>query len=189
MRYIRDVTIRPELLHAAVRFWDSKVHVFRFGLQELCPTVKEFHAYLGGFDLETPIIPLQGVNYADVLSSKLGLSKNATRSMIQGGMLYILRLINQFRPEGFALCLVILAAFLFVGSKNQATAVLVGVAKQIEERKDVVPMVLPETVMGLDGVHAGRTNVFEGSALLLHIWLCDKAALLEAMPRNRIHET
>ena len=72
----------------------------------------------GGFDLETPVIPLQGVNYADVLCSKLGLSKNAARSMIQGGVLNILRLVNQFRPEGFALCLVILAAFLFVRTDN-----------------------------------------------------------------------
>jgi len=40
---------------------------------------------------------------------------------------------------------------------------------QIEERKDVAPMVLAETLMGLDGVHAGRTDVFEGSPLLLQV--------------------
>lgn len=167
LRRIRDVSIRPELLHAAVRFW--KVHVFRFGLHELCPTVEEFHAYLGGFNLEMPVIPLHGVNFANVLSAKLGISNKAAKSMFQGGIINIPRIIAQFHPEGFALCLCLLAAFLFVQSDGQASSSLVGVAMQIEERKDVAPMVLAETLMGLDRVHAGDTDVFEGSALLLQV--------------------
>jgi hypothetical protein len=169
LRYVRDVMIRPELLHAVVQFWDPEVHVFRFGFHELCPTVEEFHAYLGGFDLEIPIAPVHGASYARILSQKLGLSNNAARSMIDGGVLNISRLISQFRPEGFALCLGILAAFLFVRTDCQANSALVGVAMQIEERKDVAPMVLAETLIGLDRVHAGQTNVFEGSALLLQV--------------------
>ena len=169
LRRIRDVTIRPELLHAAVRFWDPKVHVFRFGFHKLCPTVEEFHAYLGGFNLEMPVIPLHGVNFANVLSAKLGISNKAAKSMLQGGIINIPRIIAQFRPKGFALCLCLLAAFLFVQSDRQVGSSLVGVAVQIEERKDVAPMVLAETLMGLDRVHAGDTNVFEGSALLLQV--------------------
>ena len=167
LRYVRDVTIRPELLHAAVQFWDPEVHVFRFGFHELCPTVEEFHAYLGGFNLDIPVVPVYGIGYAEILSRKLGLSNNAARSMMEGGVINIARLISQFRPEGFALCLVILAAFLFVRTDYQANSALVGVAMQIEERKDVAPMVLAETLIGLDRVRAGQTNIFEGSALLL----------------------
>jgi hypothetical protein len=169
LRRIRDVAIRPELLRAAVQFWDPEVHVFRFGIHELCPTVEEFHAYLGGFNLEVPAIPLQGVNFANVLSSKLGISNNAAKSMLQGGVINIPRIIAQFPPEGFALCLCLLAAFLFVCSDGQASSQLVGVAMQIEERKDVAPMVLAETLMGLDRVRAGETNVFGGSALILQV--------------------
>ena len=44
-----------------------------------------------------------------------------------------------------------------------------GVAAQIEARKDVAPLVLAETLMGLDAVHAGRTRVFGGSPLLLQV--------------------
>ena len=169
LRYIRDVSIRPELLRAATQFWDPEVHVFRFGLHELCPTVEEFHAYIGGFDLEEPVIPLQGVGFASVLCSKLEISNNAAKSMIRGGFLNISRLIEGFRSNDFAMCLCLLAAFLFVQSDGQASSSLVGVAMQIEERKDVAPMVLAETLMGLDGVHAGRTDVFEGSPLLLQV--------------------
>ncbi|KAH7864514.1 hypothetical protein Vadar_030429 [Vaccinium darrowii] len=189
LRYIRDVSIRPELLRAATQFWDPEVHVFRLGLHELCPTVEEFFAYLGGFDLAEPIVPLHGVGFAPVLSSKLGISNNAAKSLIRGGFLNIPRLIEGFRSDNFALCLCLLAAFLFVQSDGQASSSLVGVVLQIEERKDVAPMVLAETLMGLDGVHAGRTDVFEGSPLLLQLWLCDKANLLEPVPRNRVHET
>ncbi|KAH7839767.1 hypothetical protein Vadar_008555 [Vaccinium darrowii] len=227
LRYIRDVSIRPELLRAATQFWDPEVHVFRFGLHELCPTVEEFFAYLGGFDLAEPIVPLYGVGFAPVLSSKLEISNNAAKSLIRGGFLNIPRLIEGFRSNNFALCLCLLAAFLFVQSDGQASSSLVGVAMQIEERKDVAPMVLAETLMGLDGVHAGRTDVFEGSPLLLQVgfslsspfsgfslvpilpqrsvqsclrlltcflsftqlWLCDKANLLEPVPRNQVHET
>ncbi|KAH7850123.1 hypothetical protein Vadar_028261 [Vaccinium darrowii] len=189
LRYIRDVSIRPELLRAAIQFWDPEVHVFRFGLHELCPTVEEFHAYIGGFDLVEPIISLQGVGFAPVLSSKLEISNNAAKFLIHGGFLNVPRLIEGFRSNNFALCLCLLAAFLFVQSDGHASPSLVGVAMQIEERKDVAPMVLAETLMGIDGVHAGRTNVFEGSPLLLQLWLCDKANLLEPVPRNRVHET
>ncbi|KAI8524814.1 hypothetical protein RHMOL_Rhmol13G0179200 [Rhododendron molle] len=41
-RYLRSVRLHPEILWAAVRFWDQNVHVFRFGDDELCPTVEEF---------------------------------------------------------------------------------------------------------------------------------------------------
>ena len=131
--------------------------------------MEEFHAYLGGFNLETPVIPLHGVNFADVLSAKLEISNKAAKSMLQGGTINIPRIIAQFRPEGFALCLCLLAAFLFVQSDGQANSSLVGIAMQIEERKDVAPMVLAETLMGLGRVHAGDINVFEGSALLLQV--------------------
>lgn len=58
LKHLREVAIRPDLLLALVHFWDPEVHVFRFGIQELCPTVEEFHAYLGSHDSEEPIVPM-----------------------------------------------------------------------------------------------------------------------------------
>ncbi|MDR5650755.1 hypothetical protein, partial [Staphylococcus nepalensis] len=71
-----------------------------------------------------PIVPLYGVGFAPVLSSKLEISNNAAKSLIRGGFLNIPRLIEGFRSDDFALCLCLLAAFLFVQSDGQASSSL-----------------------------------------------------------------
>ncbi|KAI8563783.1 hypothetical protein RHMOL_Rhmol03G0135700 [Rhododendron molle] len=187
--YVRDVIIRPELLRAAIQFWDPKVHVFHFGFSELCPSVEEFHAYLGGFDVEVPVNPFEKIEIAQTLSEKLGISKNASKSLTEGRALNIPHLINQFRGNRFALCLCLLATFLLLQPDGQASSLLVSVAAQIDDHKDVSPMVLAETLMGLDAMYDGQTNVFGGSPLFLQLWLCDKLNLLEPIPRNLVHET
>lgn len=68
-----------------------------------------------------------------------------------------------------ALCTCLLAAYLLVPSKGHASSALVSVVVQIEARKDVVPMVLAETLLGLDKVCFGQTEVFGGSPLLLQV--------------------
>lgn len=49
IRDLRLVGLCPELLRAALSYWDPVMHVFWFGDDELCPTVEEFQAYLRGF--------------------------------------------------------------------------------------------------------------------------------------------
>ena len=170
LKYVRDVIIRPELLHAAVRFWDPEVHVFRFGLQEVCPTVEEFHTYIGGFGLESPVIPLPGANFARMLVDQLKMSKNAARAMIEGNTINLPRFMEKFPPTtNFALCVVLLAVFLLTSPDGRVSPSLIGVATQIEDQKDVAPMVLAETLIGLDAVHSGRTRDFGGSALFLQV--------------------
>ena len=39
--------INYPFLHVVVEFWDSKDHVFRFNMVELCPLPEEFEAILG----------------------------------------------------------------------------------------------------------------------------------------------
>lgn len=52
-------------------------------------------------------------------------------------------------------------------SDGQASSSLVAMAMQIEKCKDVTAVVIMETLMGLDGIRVGLTNVFKGSPLLL----------------------
>lgn len=68
-----------------------------------------------------------------------------------------------------ALCMCLLDAYLLVPSEGHANSALVSVVVQIEARKDVVPMVLAETLLGLDKVCFGETKVFGGSPLLLQV--------------------
>ena len=47
LRSLQHLKIDTALLHAAVTFWDTQDHVFRFNEQELCPLIEEFAAILG----------------------------------------------------------------------------------------------------------------------------------------------
>ena len=47
LRSLQHLKIDTALLHAAVTFWDTRDHVFRFNRQELCPLIEEFTAILG----------------------------------------------------------------------------------------------------------------------------------------------
>jgi hypothetical protein len=182
LRHLHTFPIRQDILHAAVHCWDPELHVFRFGMQELCPTVEEFQAYLGGNAFADPVIPPIRQNYANILSRKLGLGNGAARFLIRNETLNILRLFADYSPPGdlldftiqnrrmFALCMCLLALHLLVPHDGHPSSSLVGVAAQIEQRRDVVPLVLAETIMGLDAVKAGRTGTFAGSPLLLQVW-------------------
>ena len=47
LRSLQHLKIDTALLHAAVTFWDTRDHVFRFNGEELCPMIEEFVAILG----------------------------------------------------------------------------------------------------------------------------------------------
>ncbi|KAI8568252.1 hypothetical protein RHMOL_Rhmol02G0184000 [Rhododendron molle] len=168
MRYLRNIRLRPELLRAAVSFWDPEVHVFRFGDQELCPTVEEFRAYLGGFGSGEVIIPPVRESAYRVLVAALGLSDNAARYLLFSPPGDLRDMTYQTRRM-IALCMCLLAAYLLVPSAGHASSALASVVVQVEARKDVIPMVLAETLIGLDKFCSGETETFGGSPLLLQV--------------------
>ncbi|KAI8550622.1 hypothetical protein RHMOL_Rhmol06G0121700 [Rhododendron molle] len=98
-RFLRRVRLRPEILWAAVRFWDPDVHVFRFGDDELCPTMEEFQAYLQGFASSVIVIPPYRESMSKLLQSSLKISKGAADSLLSGGQINIMRLIEWYGPE------------------------------------------------------------------------------------------
>lgn len=150
MRYLHNIRLRPELLRAAVTFRDPEVHVFRFGEQELCPTMEEFHAYLGNFVSGEIIIPPVRENIHKVLEAILGVNGGSAWYLINNGRLNAMRFIEMFSPLGdlsnmvhqtrrmTALCMCLLIAYLLVPSVGHANSALVRIVVQIEARKDVV---------------------------------------------------
>ncbi|KAI8574625.1 hypothetical protein RHMOL_Rhmol01G0368700 [Rhododendron molle] len=179
-------------MHAATQFWDPEVDVFRFGDDELCPTVEEFHVYLQGFASNTIVVPPYRESMPKLLTSSLRISKSATESLLNGGQINIMRLMEWFGPKGdttdtavqdrrrFALTICMLAAYLLVSPDGRVNPSLVSVATQLGVHRNVVPMVLAETLMGLDLVATGQTETFGGSPLLLQLWLSDKLGLIAA---------
>ncbi|KAI8530521.1 hypothetical protein RHMOL_Rhmol11G0065800 [Rhododendron molle] len=177
MAKLNQALLHPWLDSLEVHFWDPEVHVFKFGIQELCLTVEEFHAYLESHDSDHPIAPMIWESMKKLLKTKLGVSSGATDFLIQDGAIKILRRFEMFNPpkdltdfkyQGHritACCICLLTAFLLVSSFGEPISLLVGVAAQIEAHKNVAPLVLAKTLMGLNVVHAGQTQTFGDVAL------------------------
>ncbi|KAH7862524.1 hypothetical protein Vadar_006040 [Vaccinium darrowii] len=145
-------------------------------------------------------VPSEKLEFEGSWSRKLGLGNGAARFLIRNETLNVLRLFADYGPTGdlldftvqnrrmFALCMCLLALYLLVPYDGHPSSAIVGIAAQIEQRRDVVPMVLAETIMGLDAVKAGRTDTFAGSPLLLQMWLCDKVGLLREPAGGWVYE-
>lgn len=150
--------------------------------------------YLGYFESNFTVIPPLRVSMAGILRVKLGVSDGLSKFLVRGGELNVMRLIEIFMQDGdpydfvwqsrllSALCMCLLAAYLLVSPDGRASHLLVGVTAQIEERRDVVPMVLAETLIGLDTGHAGQSRYYGGSPLLLQVGPHFVFLLLEFSP-------
>ncbi|KAL6973578.1 hypothetical protein U1Q18_027763, partial [Sarracenia purpurea var. burkii] len=87
--------------------------------------------------------------------------------------------IDHFRPIGclnvlpsqlqrcFAFCTSILVGYLLIRADGGASFFLLDVADQMRLEKDMMPMVLAETLIGLDNIHQGIFMTFAGSSILI----------------------
>ncbi|KAI8568930.1 hypothetical protein RHMOL_Rhmol02G0239100 [Rhododendron molle] len=183
-RFLRRIGLHPEILWSALRFWDPDVHVFRFGDNELCPTVEEFQAYLQGFASSVIVVPPCRKSMSKLLKTSLNITTGAPESLLNGGQINIMRLMEWYGPEGdtedmalqarrrFALVISVLAAYLLVSPNGEVAPSLVSVATQLGARRNVVPMVLTEMLIGLDLASTGQTMTFGDSPLLLQLLTC-----------------
>jgi hypothetical protein len=182
VRFLRGVRLQPSLLRAALDFWDPDLHVFRFGLDELCPTVEDFQAYLRGYDSAAPVVPELQKSFPPILVSKLGISGGTAGNLVKGNRLNIPRLVELFGGSGdrddlewqdrrcFALVICVLAGYFLVSSDGVVSPRLIGVAAQLGQRRDPAPLILAETLLGLDRMRRGETEVLGGSPILLQVF-------------------
>lgn len=181
---LQDVPIRHEILQGATHFWDPKVHVFRFGYEELCPTVEEFQALLEYRPRKSIVVPTIQVSAVTTLQTMLSLSRSKAVQFLPHGEFNVLRLIEHFRPMGdpndeayqkrrrAALCIALLARYLLVPGNGKVSHSLAMVTSQMLEDKNIVPLILAETLLGLDQIcakGAEGTLLFAGSPLLLQV--------------------
>ena len=75
-----------DFLRAAMKFWDTKDHVFWFNIVELCPTIKEFFAILGYEFGKNFVVVSCDPKQREILSDTLGISTSITSSIIKGHM-------------------------------------------------------------------------------------------------------
>ena len=83
---LRNVKIKWDFLHVAVKFWDPEDHVFRFNIAELCLTIEEFSAILGYDPSKKSIAVSCDPRHKVSLSDALSLPTSITDIMIKGHM-------------------------------------------------------------------------------------------------------
>ena len=128
IKALRNVKIKCDFLCVAVKFWDTKDHVFRFKTAKLCPIIEEFLVILGYEPSKKPVVVSCDPKHREILFDVLELFTSITSSMIEGHMVnlhaVVTKLINK-RTNGvsdnmqkfFGLALCFMAEFLLCSGR------------------------------------------------------------------------
>lgn len=185
---LRDVPIRHEFLLCVAHFWDPEVNVFCFGYEELCPTVKEFQALpLGAPSLEVysrPHLPSECCDYLADCVELWAIPRVSCFFLTGTQRPSAHRMLSSHREppqwnssKALSRCSVYCPSDVLPPRALQATVRWVlrwpaTVTSQMLEDKNMVPLVLAETLLGLDQICAEGVEgmlQFAGSPLLLQV--------------------
>ena len=165
------------LLHAAATFWDTQDHVFRFNGQELCLLINEFATILGySLDFTTMIaLPDLDMQILHKLISYFDMPPyDIYSSLLPSGLMNLSSLITACETKDknnptwtriVSFCLY--AQFLLISSQGDADIRIISIIKQIETGANPMPVILAETIIGLDNFK--EQNRLSGSLLLLQV--------------------
>ena len=180
LRSLHHTRINYPFLHTLAQFWDARKHVFRFGTVELCPLPEEFEALLG-YNLDpTCQLAIPRLRSPDPhtiqyqLRMLYGQSSRISVGSIINSEIQLESLIEilldmgiaEVRwPRAMALCLY--SQFLLVSISGNCDPKILHVLDQVENGRNPFPLVLAETLVGLDNFASlGRIS---GSPMLLEV--------------------
>lgn len=172
--------INFSFLHVLAQFWDPQKYIFRFNAVELCPLPEEFEAILGcqldsSYQITIPhlIIPdihsiqLQMARMFD-LAPQFSLCHIFNNEVLTNSLLEVVVAVDNKRMHWFrmmALCLY--AQFLLVSASGNCNPKILSIIDQVEAGLNPFPLILAETIIGLDNF--AETRQFSGSPLLLEV--------------------
>ena len=180
-----DIPLGVSFLQAAMHHWNPIRHTFVFGSQELCPTVEEFRVISGIEISDIPILPRSRFGYLGELKKLCGGSERENGALIHGSALDVMGLVRKFKDCAHphdaasigqrrnALCICVFAGFLLASPVGITSVGLIDVVSQFLDRQDPIPLVLAETIGGLDRIRDGDSAIFGGSPLLLQVKFSD----------------
>ena len=182
---LKGVRMDWDLFHASLKFWDPEDHVFRFNMDEICPTIEDFSAILG-IDSNLPtVIPTLQNSYTSSIVKLFNLPIPIILRMLFGEGINLLSLFEEFayqtptsvqesHRKNSALALTYVGEFLLVNQRSGFADVRIStLIPQLLGGKSLVPIVIAESMNGLDAVYRDETDIFRGSPLLLQVWLMD----------------
>ena len=164
------------LLHAASDCWSINHHVFRFNGVELCPLFEEFEGILGKpyHSNATVALPAAYNRTPESLAGFFGVTLDHLLPCMEGQSLLTLPLLKlgNSKPKGckswqriVSFCLY--AHFLLISTEGRGSTQIVQVLEQVESGHNPFPIILAETIVGLDSVK--HTQRLRGSPLLLQV--------------------
>jgi hypothetical protein len=161
-------------LCAARHFWDHTRHVFRFNRCDLFPMMEEFGNIMGLGNFDNILLPPKHANPVLLLDEVLSIPYKLGTSWSKNDGFDLHALVNHFSevvdeecyPK--VLAVVVLAGFFLVGNFSEVDAVVLDAVGHMD-RENPVPMILRETLNGLDEVKEGMCPYFKGSPLLLQV--------------------
>lgn len=158
----------------------TRLHVFSFGGQAICPTIEEFEALMES-RRDEKIIHQPRFGHIQALGWMCELTLHEAQSLVHNGEWDIPDLIHRFSDvddrgdllwQGFrqhALCLCVLTHFLLTPSFGRSSIRLIEVAQGLKGGKSCISLVLAETLMGLNAFHRRETTKFARSPLILQV--------------------
>jgi len=184
----RNRPIEWNLLMAAVQFWYPEDHVFRFGLDEVCPTYEEFSAMMGINPSVAAALPEFSRSPRDLLAGLLRISPSAARSLVVGGMISLpavlqsvhLREVGDAGHSG-AVVLGLVSKLLLVTGELLVDPQLAAITSWMSYRRNPAAVILAETLNGLDAWREGRSDFLRGIPVMLFMWLSERLRLV-ALP-------
>ena len=165
-----------KLLHAASECWSIRHHVFRFNGVELCPLFEEFEGILDKpyHSNASLALPAAYNRTPESLADFFGVTLDHLLPCMEGQSLLTLPLLKlgNSKPKGckswqriVSFCLY--AHFLLISIEGRGNIQIVHVLEQIESGHNPFPIILAETIVGLDFVkHTQRPR---GNPLLLRV--------------------
>ena len=187
---LAKVKVNWTMLYASTYFWDSELHVFRFHRNEICPTHEEFCALFGVQPSGPFIFPYLRQGYVSSFASLLEISTHDAMAFIKDNMVDLNKLATSFlplgrscglplsRPRQHALAFCLIGRFLITNGTLFVPIEICELVIPLSQSRNIIPMVLAETLNGLDKVQDRFEANFEGSPLLLHMWLLERLNLL-----------
>ncbi|KNA15118.1 hypothetical protein SOVF_101190 [Spinacia oleracea] len=183
----RFVKLYVHFILAALEVWDPNHHIFRFGNNEVCPLLEEFSAILGWPFMMEPCIRSVEEHFFLAFQSYLGLKPPLLSAVVYGRAVDLSLLVTYFAgldvPMFYrfrALSFCIFARFLF--SKQgfgNGDASLIEIVEQFASGRDPMPLVIGETLMGLDMLKSDPSALPLGSPVRLM-----ERLMLVAPPEN-----
>ena len=169
-------------LHVVAEFWDPKDHIFKFNTVEICPLPEEFEAILGSQSDSACQITIPSFKIPDLhsiqyqMARMFSFSPQTSLHHLSGAAITMSSLLNSvvaidksevYWPRLLALCLY--SQFLLILLSGDCDPKILSILNQVEAGHNPFPLILAETIHGLD--HFIETRRFFGSPMLLEVSL------------------